>query len=64
MTRAHSSAQDGVVIPTQGQPTSNARLLAELQGLTLAIRMFGLDGIRDGHVRFPRAAKANAEGAE
>jgi hypothetical protein len=37
-------------VPTEGQPVSNARLCAELQGLTLAIRMFGLDAINDGRV--------------
>lgn len=29
-------------IPTEGQPISNARLAAELQGLAIAIHMFGL----------------------
>jgi len=32
-------------VPTEGQPISNARLVAELQGLTIAIHMFGLDGL-------------------
>lgn len=39
-------------VPTKGQAISNARLCAELQGLTLAIRMFGLDAINDGRVTF------------
>ena len=30
---------------------SPAQLLAELQALTLAIRLFELDGLRNGHVR-------------
>lgn len=29
-------------VPTEGQPISNARLVAELQGLTIGIHMFGL----------------------
>ena len=32
-------------VPTEGQPISNARLAAELQGLAIAIHMFGLDGL-------------------
>lgn len=32
-------------IPTEGQPISNARLVAELQMLTVSIHMFGLDGL-------------------
>lgn len=34
---------------------SNAEVIASLQGLTLAVRMFGLDGLRAGHVQFPQA---------
>jgi hypothetical protein len=40
VNRVHSALSRS--IPTEGQPISNARLVAELQGLTIAIHMFGL----------------------
>jgi hypothetical protein len=43
------SAQ-GRSVPTEGQPISNARLAAELQAITLALRIGGLDGLRSGRV--------------
>jgi len=43
------SAQ-GRSVPTEGQPISNARLVAELQAITLALRIGGLDGLRSGRV--------------
>jgi hypothetical protein len=43
------SAQ-GRSVPTEGQPISNARLVAELQAVTLALRIGGLDGLRSGRV--------------
>jgi hypothetical protein len=43
------SAQ-GRSVPTEGQPTSNARLAAELQAITMALRIGGLDGLRSGQV--------------
>lgn len=41
----HSVARTGSGVPTEPVPISNARLAAELQGLTIAIHMFGLDGL-------------------
>lgn len=38
----HSSGQGAASIPTAPAPVSNARLVAELQGLTIGIYMFGL----------------------
>lgn len=38
-------------IPTEGQPISNARLAANLQALTIALRMGGLEGLRSGTVK-------------
>lgn len=49
MTLVHSGAS--AVIPTEGQPISNARLAAELQAVALAIRIGGLEGLRDGSVK-------------
>lgn len=34
-------------IPTEGQPISNARLVAELQALTLGIHLVGLDRLSE-----------------
>jgi len=44
------SAQ-GRSVPTEGQPISPARLVAELQSLALALRIGGLDGLRSGRVK-------------
>jgi hypothetical protein len=44
------SAQ-GRSVPTGDQPISNARLAAELQAITLALRIGGLDGLRSGQVK-------------
>jgi hypothetical protein len=44
------SAQ-GRSVPTEGQQTSPARLAAELQAITLALRIGGLDGLRSGQVK-------------
>ena len=38
-------------VPTEGQPISNARLAADLQALTLALRIGGLEGLRNGSVK-------------
>lgn len=38
-------------VPTEGQPISNARLVASLQALTLALRIGGLEGLRAGAVK-------------
>ena len=38
-------------VPTEPVPISNARLVAELQALTLALRIGGLDGLRSGAVQ-------------
>lgn len=38
-------------VPTEGQPISNARLAAELQAVALALRIGGLEGLRNGSVR-------------
>lgn len=38
-------------IPSQPVPISNARLAADLQALTLALRIGGLDGLRSGAVK-------------
>jgi hypothetical protein len=38
-------------VPTEGQPISNARLAADLQALTLALRIGGLEGLRTGQIR-------------
>jgi hypothetical protein len=38
-------------VPTEGQPISNARLAADLQALTLALRIGGLEGLRTGAVK-------------
>jgi hypothetical protein len=48
MSRVHSRA---ALIPTQPSPISNARLVAELQAVALAIRIGGLDGLRSGQVK-------------
>lgn len=44
MNRVHSAAVGGS-IPTEGEapPVSNARLIAELQAVTLGIHLVGLD---------------------
>jgi hypothetical protein len=47
--RVHSALSRS--IPTEGQPTTNARLVAELQALTLALRIGGLDALRSGSVK-------------
>jgi len=44
------SAQ-GRFVPTEGQPISPARLAVELQAITLALRIGGLDGLRSGQVK-------------
>jgi len=44
------SAQ-GRSVPTEGQPASNARLATELQAITLALRIGGLDGLRSGQLK-------------
>jgi hypothetical protein len=36
------------------KPIPAAHVAAELQAVTLAIRLFGLDGIRRGQVQFPQ----------
>jgi hypothetical protein len=36
------------------KPVPPAQLAAELQAVALAIRLFGLDGIRRGQVQFPQ----------
>ena len=41
----------GGSVPTEGQPISNARLAAELQAVTLALRIGGLEGLRNGSVK-------------
>ena len=41
----HSGPQERPSIPTAPGSISNARLVAELQGLTIGIHMFGLDGL-------------------
>jgi len=38
-------------VPTEGHPISNARLVAELQAVALALRIGGLDGLRSGAVK-------------
>lgn len=38
----HSAFRATPVIPTEPVPISNARLVAELQALTIGIHMFGL----------------------
>lgn len=38
-------------IPTEPAPISNARLVAELQALTIALRIGGLEGLRDVSVK-------------
>lgn len=43
MKGVHSAASGSV--PSQGEAISNARLVAELQSVALAIHMFGLDGL-------------------
>lgn len=57
MTRSHPKGiggslqpEDRASVPTEGQPISNARLVAELQAVALAIRIGGLEGLRDGSV--------------
>lgn len=47
---AHSSGY-AVVIPTEPAPISNSRLAAELQALTLALHIGGLEGLRSGQVK-------------
>lgn len=39
-------------IPTEGQPISNAKLAADLQAFALAVRLVGLEGLRDGTITF------------
>ena len=41
----------GGSVPTAPEPISNARLAAELQAVTLALRIGGLEGLRNGSVR-------------
>lgn len=41
----------GGSVPTEGQPISNARLAAELQAVALALRIGGLEGLRNGSVK-------------
>ena len=53
MSRVHSIPLARSFIPTEGQPISNARLVAELQGLTIAIHMFGLGHL--AHISHGRA---------
>ncbi len=38
-------------VPTEGQSISNARLAAELQAVALAIRIGGLEGLRNGPIK-------------
>lgn len=38
-------------VPTESQPISNARLAAELQAITLALRIGGMDGLWSGRVK-------------
>ena len=51
MSMVHSGASAS--IPGEGQSISNARLVAELQGLTIAIHMFGLGHL--AHISHGRA---------
>lgn len=37
-------------VPGEGEAVSNAQIVAQLQAVALAVRMFGLDAIRDGSV--------------
>lgn len=39
-------------IPTEGQAISNAKLAAELQAFALAVHLVGLEGLRDGAIKF------------
>ena len=38
-------------VPTEPAPISNARLAAELQAVALAIRIGGLEGLRNGSIK-------------
>lgn len=48
---AHSSPLARSSVPTEPAPISNARLAADLQALTLALHIGGLDGLRSGAVK-------------
>lgn len=43
--------------PSDPQPISNAKLAADLQAFALAVRLVGLEGLRDGAVTFNGEAK-------
>lgn len=50
MSRVSLQAQ-APSVPTEGQPISNARLAADLQAIALALRIGGLEGLRNGQIR-------------
>lgn len=60
MSRVHSGLTAS--IPREGQSPSTARLVAELQALTLALHIGGLDGLRSGAVKVTPPDKKPEEG--
>lgn len=59
MDRVHSLS----LVPTEGQPISNARLVAELQAVALAIRIGGLDRLPEV-MAYSKATTANSVGTQ